>query len=345
MNAAPDCLTVLRARGGVRLAKRLHPGGRSEGYDDARTLDAFTVPVPDLAAILALLRRLLSRADCCAIRGELLAGETASGIRRLLHPDKETGDGPTFRDVPRRWLALDVEGVPLPAGVPASDLAGCAAAALAKLPVELRGTACIVQASASYGLKPDLRLRLWFFLDRPTWGHELKRWMRGTPSDPSPADPSVFGAVQPIYTAAPVLASGVADPLPARLLALAGRPVVAVPAPELLAPPPPPERPPSSAGAVPGQAHAYVRAALVQAAVRISTAQHPGRHPMIVGETARLARFIGPGLLTEGVIADVVRQAALQAGKDDAGEVSAAIAWGLANPWEAGPLPEVRHGR
>lgn len=338
-SASSACITVLRARGSIRLAKRRHPDGRIEDYDNARTLDGFTVPVPDLAAVLALLHRLVPRADCCAIRGELLAGETAVGIRRLLHPDKETGDLPTLRDVPRRWLALDVEGVELPPDVPASDLARCAAVAFTKLPAELQGAACIVQASASHSFKPDLRLRLWLYLDRPVWGHELKRWLRGTP-----CDPSVFGAVQPIYTAAPMFAGGMADPLPTRLLVLPGRPVVTVPAPELLAPPPP-KRPASAAVTPPERAHAYVRASLVRAALRISTAQHPGRHPAIVSETARLARFVGPGLLSATVIADVVREAARMAGKNDAGEVSAAIAWGLANPWTAGPLPETHHGR
>lgn len=335
-----DCITVLRARHGLRLAKLLHADGQVDGYDRVRTVDAFTMDVSGLGALHVLLHRLLLRPDCCVVRGELLAGDRAVGIRRLLHPDKDTGEPPTIRDVPRPWLALDMEGVALPPDIPAADLAGCAAVALAKLPIELDGAACIVQASASHGLRPDLRLRLWFYLDRPAWGHELKRWMRGTPSDAS-----VFGAVQPIYTAAPVLAHGMVDPLAARLLALPGRPVVAVPAPELLAPPPAPVRPTSYAVATPERAHAYVRAALVQAAIRIGATQHPGRHSMIVGETARLARFIGPGLLTEGVIADVVRQAALQAGKDDAEEVSAAIAWGLANPWNAGPLPEAHHGR
>lgn len=334
MMGIPDCVTVLRARGGVRLAKRLHPDGQIDNYDDARLLDAFAMPVPDLVAIQTLLRRLLSRADCCVIRGELLAGDRASGIRRLLHPDKATGDAATFRDVPRRWLALDAEGVPLPPDIPAADLAGCARVALAKLPAELHGVAHIVQATAGHGLKPDIRLRLWFFLDRPTWGHELKRWMRGTP-----CDPSVFGAVQAVFTAAPALAHNMVDPLPARLLALPGRPVVAVPAPELLAPLPSTPRPARPAVTLPERAGAFVRAALVRAAVRISTTQHPGRHPMIVGETARLARFVGPGLLTESVIAEVVREAARMAGKNDAGEVGAAIAWGLANPWNAGPLP------
>lgn len=329
-----ETVTVLRARG-RRLAKRLHPDGHVDGYDSAKHLDGFTVAVPDLPALLVLLKRLLARPDCCVIRGELLAGERAESIRRLLHVDGSTGDQPTIRDVPRRWLALDIEGVLLPPAVPPSDLAGCAAAALATFPTTFQGAACIVQASASHGIKPDLRLRVWAWLDRPLWGHELKRWLHGTS-----ADASVFGAVQPIYTAAPVLAPGMTDPLPMRMLMLPGQPVVVAPAPELLAPPPS-RRPPRYTVAIPERAGAYVRAALVRAAHRISTTQHPGRHPAIVGETARLARFIGPGLLTEGDIAAVVGEAARQAGKDDDREVSAAIAWGLAHPWNEGPQPGV----
>jgi len=337
---ASETLTVLRARG-RRLAKRLHPDGHVDGYDSAKHLDGFTVPVPDLPALLVLLKRLLARPDCCVIRGELLAGERAESIRRLLHVDGNTGDQPTIRDVPRRWLALDIEGVLLPPAVPPSDLAGCAAAALATFPTTLQGAACIVQASASHGVKPDIRLRVWAWLDRPLWGHELKQWLRDTP-----ADASVFGAVQPIYTAAPVLAPGMVDLLPSRLLALPGRPLVHVPPPELLAPPPRIKRQPDRAAPVtPTRANTYVRAALVRAAHRVSTTQPSGRHRVIVGETARLARFVGPGLLTTSVIADVVREAARLAGKDDAGEVSAAIAWGLANPWTQGPVPEARYGR
>ncbi len=52
-SASSACITVLRARGSIRLAKRRHPDGRVEDYDSARTLDGFTVPVPDLAAVLA----------------------------------------------------------------------------------------------------------------------------------------------------------------------------------------------------------------------------------------------------------------------------------------------------
>jgi len=327
----PDTLTVLHAPG-RRLAKLLHPDGRAEGYDRTRTLDAYTVPVADLAGILALLQRVLVQPECCIIRGELLAGDRAAGIRRLLYPDKDTGDLPTFRDVPRRWLALDMEGVALPPDQPAADLAGCACIALATLPAAFHAAACIVQASASHGLRPDLRLRLWLWLDRPAWGRELKRWLRDTP-----ADPSVFGAVQPIYTAAPVLAPGMSDPLPARLLFLPGRAVVAAPSPEMLAPPPRPTTPPPEMQ--PMHADRYARAALEAAVGRIASAAK--RHPTLIREARNLARFVKAGLLADADMRAALGRAAEAAGKDDADEVAACIEWGLSNP-SSSPLPGVR---
>ena len=328
---APDALTVLHAPG-RRLAKLLHPDGRVDGYDRTRTLDGYTVPVADLAGILAVLQRLLPRPECCVIRGELLAGDRAAGIRRLLYPDKDTGEPPSVRDVPRRWLALDMEGVALPPDVPAADLAGCACIALATLPAAFHAAACIVQASASHGLRPDLRLRLWMWLDRPAWGRELKRWLRDTP-----ADPSVFGAVQPIYTAAPVLAPGMCDPLPARLLFMPGHPTVAVPPPEALAPPPRPIAPLPEMHAM--QAHRYARAALEAATGRVTVAAK--RHPTLIAEARNLARFVNAGLLTAADMRAGLARAAEAAGKDDADEVAACIAWGLSNPSTA-PLPGVR---
>lgn len=340
MNAAPDSVTVLHSPF-LRLAKRLRADGGADGYDKAKTLDAFTVPVADLAGIEALLRRLLPQPSCCVVRGELMHGPRAKGIRRLLYTCKETGELPTFQDVPRRWLALDLDGVPMPDGLAATDLVGCGAAALAVLPAAFHGAACIVQASASHGRSPGLRLRVWVWLSRPTWGAELKRWLAD-----HPCDRSVFGAVQPIYSAAPALAPGVADPIPDRLQVLPGRPVVDVPPPEALAPPPVAAVPRIAFASSAARGDAYVRAALVRGAHRISTTAPGGRHPTIVGETCRLARFVADGHLTASAIAEVVRAAAKQAGKDDEAEVDAAIAYGLANPWTAGRMPgDARHGR
>lgn len=325
-----DALTVLRSPH-LRLAKRLRLNGQ-DGYDRARTLDAYTVQVAGLDDLFALLHRLVPQPSCCVIRGQLLEGVTAKGIRRLLHVDRETGELPTFVDVPRRWLALDLDGLPMPEGVQATDLAACGTAALATLPEQFHGAACIIQASASHGVKPGMRLRIWVWLSRPMWGHEAKRWLKG-----SPCDPSVFGAVQPIYTAAPVLAANVADPIPERLLVMPGHAAVKVPSPEILAPPLKPQ--PSTATIREGIAHRYVRAALERAATNIANAREGNRHPLIVAEACRLARFVEPGWLASSDLASVVRAAAKQAGKDDEGELDAAIAYGLANPWTAGPMP------
>ena len=80
---APETMTVLRAPR-RRLAKLLHPDGRIEGYDRARTFDVFALPVPDLDALRAKLAGLLHRPDCCAVRGAPLdparLGELAAGL-------------------------------------------------------------------------------------------------------------------------------------------------------------------------------------------------------------------------------------------------------------------------
>lgn len=64
-----------------------------------------------------------------------------------------------------------------------------------------------------------------------------------------------------------------------------------------------------------------------------------------MGQTSSLARFVASELVPASIIADVVRAAARQAGKTDDGEIDAAIAWGLTNPWTDGPLPDARRGR
>lgn len=330
MTATSETLTVLRARG-RRLTKLHRSDGVTLAYDQVRLVDAAAVPAPDLNALYRLLLRLLPRSECCIVRGALINGSPARSIRRLLHPCPRTGDVPTLRDAPRTWVALDMECIILPPTISAADLAGCARIAVATLPAAFQGAAAIVQASASHGLRPDLRLRLWYELDRPTWGHELKRWLAGTP-----ADPSVFSAAQPIYTAAPLFV-GMADPLPMRLLWLPGEALVRVPSPATLAPLPRPSR--SAPALLLTQAHRYVRAALEAAAGRIATAEK--RHPAIIREASNLARLVRAGLLEEAQMRAVLTQAARYAGKTDENEIAACIAWGLAHPAH-GAVPELR---
>lgn len=325
-----DSITILRARG-RRLAKLIRADGRIQAYDAAKTFDMATRAVADLASLGATLEILLRRPDCAVVRGAPIGPMQA--VRRRVHPDPETGEAPTLRDTPRRWLALDMEGIGIPAGLPAADLAGCARLALATLPPAFADAACIVQASGSHGFLPDLRLRLWFWCSRPMDGAELKRWLRATP-----ADTSVFSAAQVIYTAGPVLADGAADPLPARLVRLPGVDELQCPAPEALAPPVKPVAPPVRLSA--DGAGRYARKAVRSAVTRILTA--PKRHPVILSEARGLARLVHGGLLPESDMRQAIHAAAAERDKP-ADEIDAVIAWALLHPAN-GAMPELRHG-
>jgi hypothetical protein len=331
-----DRITILRAPG-KRLAKLVRRDGTVCDYDSPYRFNACARNVAGLPDLQRLLTKLLVRSDCCVVRGELLAGESASGIRRLAYRDDETGDEPTMRDVPRRWLALDADGIERPKGTAAEDLLACADAAIDQLPRAFWRTACIVQASGSHGIKPGCRLRLWYWCDRPLSGIEAKRWLEG-----SPFDPSVFRTVQPIYTAAPLFADGRADHLPYRLIQWPGNDWLRCPSVEELAPPPPKPLPPPERVAVGEQADAYTRAALIAAANAIVNAGEGKRHETIISESRSLARLVQGGLLTERDMRAVLARAAECAGKTDPDEVASCIAWGIANPSNA-TLPETRN--
>ena len=265
-----DSVTVIRSRY-LRLAKVIHADGRTQDYDQAKTIDFFSMPSNSLDDIHTLLIRLLPRPDCAVVFGGIVDPNRAQRVRRLAHPDPETGDQPTLCAVPRRWCALDMDGIERPADVPARDLAACAALAIERLPAAFHAARCIVQASASHGIKPGCRLRLWFWLDRPTTGHELGFWLDWKRY---PVDPCAFRPAQPIYTAAPVLVGRV-DHLPSRLALLRGADAVAVPAPEALKPPERPAPPArGTGGASPNDAQAFIDDVLARVRVAADGAKH-----------------------------------------------------------------------
>jgi len=327
-----DTITILRARRGRRLAKLIRVGRTVEDYDSAFRFDLIERAVADLDGLHRLLLRLLHRPDCCVVRGAPADPARVVNVRRLAYPCKNTRDQPTLRPAPHYWLALDVDGLERPKDIPAADLTACATVAVQRLPGAFHGARCIAQASASHGIKPGIRLRLWYWLDRLTSGGELTRWLRGTP-----ADPSVFRAVQLIYTAAPRFAPGVSDHLPQRIIDMPGTAMVPVPSVAALAPPPP--RPPMPLPR-PGDAGAgrYAFAALTNAAARVQRAGIGQRHATILREARGLARFINAGLLAQSAVTDMLRGAGANAGKPE-DEINSLIEWAMDHPSSAA-LPE-----
>ena len=332
-----DTVTLLHAQGN-RLTKLVHADGTISDYENAYYYDAEEVRVAGHIALHDMLRNVLHRPNTAVVRGALLNGPKARKIRRLAYEDRETGDQPTLRDVPRRWLAIDCDDVPRPDNLPAGDLAACADLAIELLPAPLHRAACIVQASGGHGIKPGIRLRLWYWLDRPMSGSELKRWLKGL------CDVSVFNCAQPIYTAAPLFEAPRTDHLPERLFEYPGEDWVHCPSPEELTPPP--RTPPATVRpvAVSGSARAalYVKGAIDHATDRIRSASM--RHPTILQEACGLARFVHAGLLTRSALHSALWAAAAHAGKDDEAEIERMVAFGMEHP-DINPIPvELRNG-
>jgi hypothetical protein len=217
-----DHITILRARG-RRLVKTVNADGSITDFARPRIFDLFEIQIDGLNALTALLSKLDRRADCCVVRGAPTDADRTARIRRLLHP--RDGDDPTLREVPRRCLTLDCDGLRRPDWIEPGDLLSCACVVIERLPPPFRRAGFVIQGTASHGLKPGIRLRLWCCLSRPVGSTELKFWLRH-----APVDRSVFGAAQVIYTAIPTFQIGAFDPLPTRLAVMPGNDVVAVPA-------------------------------------------------------------------------------------------------------------------
>jgi hypothetical protein len=325
-----DTLTILRSRG-RRLAKLIRAGGDAQGYDSARTYDMHAVTFDGLDGLRDHLAALAHRPEHCVVRVGILNLSHAVGVRRLLHPDRETGEVPTLVDAPRRWVALDCDGIPAPEDMDRRDLEACGILARLTMPEAFHGAACIVQATAGHAIKPGLRLRLWFLLERGLTGAECQRWLRGVPG----VDPSTLRAAQVTYTAAPLFVD-MADPLPRRLAMLPGLDTVARPTVAELQPPPRPAADPSRVVTA-ASSDRYVRAALTRACSNIATAPVDSRHPTAVAEAWGLARFVVAGLLTADEVIRAVDGALEQAGKPK-GEGAKIAAWAVAQRTDSGNL-------
>lgn len=331
-----DTITILRSRG-RRLAKLVKADGAIIGYDEAKTFTAIEHDVESLDDLHRALVWLSTRPDRCIVRAALINPTITGPIRRLLYADRETGDHPTLYEVPRFWIATDWDALVKPDDVDVTDLDACGRVALARLPTAFHKAACIVSATASHGIKPGIRVRLWHWLNRAITGAEIGRWLGPIGG----LDASIFRPVQAIYTSAPQFESGI-DPLPARTIMLPGEPRVAVPAAATLAPPPPVRQPAPLPAPGDGNAARYAFGALRNATARIAMAGVGSRHAAIISEARGLSRFTTAGLLDAATVRRALADAAAAAGKPQ-GEADLAIDWAAAHPSLA-PIAVAAHG-
>jgi hypothetical protein len=213
-------LTVLRPAGPGRVFKRIRTDGRVEAADRVRKFfhSVENIDTPEL--LLDVVRRAAS-SNAAVIRGA--AACDRQPVIRQLADVRERGDE-GFRDVPRGWLALDVDRLVLPSLTDwRSDLAGVVEYVVGLLPEAFHDAKVVYALTASHGLEFDalkrwngnysdtVRLRLWVLLDRAIDARAAEAWTAAM--DPRLGlDTAICRTVQLTYTARPRCDDGT-DPL------------------------------------------------------------------------------------------------------------------------------------
>ena len=201
-----DHITIARHSYGDIATKRFFRGEDGEiECDDYPRLKTFDFERSKKIGSARQLGRVLYRLEkdpyAFALRGEPTG--RMEKARRVYK-----GDDAYLRPADRRWVLLDIDSVPLPAG------ACPVKTARSKLPKEFKSADCFWQLSSSFGVFSSelAKVHLWYWLDRPVCGFSAKEWLKGTGA---PIDLMPFNPAQPHYTAAPVF-DGVDDPVEKR---------------------------------------------------------------------------------------------------------------------------------
>lgn len=340
--SSADSVTLIRARGALRLAKRWtrdkrdHAVLRCRNYDDCRHFDLETRRLSGLRDLGLLLRELQQDTRTALVRGAPIPGTSRTSTRRLTRTPRAGDDDPTLFDVPRWWMALDLDSVPDPEGTNfVTGTQECLAAVVeAVLPAELHNVQCVWQATASAGFKEGIRARLWYWLDRPVQGDVLKLWMPRPDKKAFigyPVDHALFSAATPHYTAAPILCDGIPDPMAKRFGVLKGEQRCAhvpVGLEEQVAKKR--ERIATSTVTANEGDRRYALGALRGEVGEVEGAEPGDRHGAVNRAAFKLARFIASGSLTEDEVEEALIAAAWAAGLTDGeGELQRIMGYGF----------------
>jgi hypothetical protein len=233
-DATRDSITIMITKGRVVATKRitLRPGAvkpEIQEYDRAKHFSIREVPAGNIYEFALLLREIEKRPDVFIVRGKPASGVDRNHTLRRLHP-RTNPDGTvtprTFDPAPRRWIPFDLDALPAPDWLdPLDDPDQTVEFAVGHLPAEFHGVTVRWAFTSGQGVKPGIRLRLFFWADRPLEDWELRVWLgervpqEGVPPRRwprrYPIDLSIFSPAQPIYVAWPVFV-GMIDPVPVR---------------------------------------------------------------------------------------------------------------------------------
>lgn len=204
-----------------RAAKRVRAGVVLPGTAEIDRCDVIEVELYSLEHLAHALRSVLPGEFFMSgrvIRSNVLAPgrrwPNSLHVERLLHarPNRKAG----FEYGEHRMIVFDIdqaEGDHI-----AQTLEERVQFARNLLPDQFRGAECVGAVTASAGFKKGLRVRLFFWNDRPYLLKDLKRYFRPCPF----VDDSIYSAVQPVFIAGPLIEDNTPDPFPQRVIHIPG---------------------------------------------------------------------------------------------------------------------------
>lgn len=223
-----DTITFLIGEQGKRASKMWLPDGTTADYDAGWRFQPHAVPVADLAGLSTILTQAQTHSNALAIRGTFRGDAHAQGVTQrsgtgeilpaVSAPGWYRRWKELFDDVAHHWLCIDIDGYVPAAGInPVLEPARAVLSFIEDhLPVAFEGAGFHWQLSSSAGHARNagvLKAHVWFWLNTPMTCADLTVW-----SDTiGPAiDRTLYRVVQVHYTALPVFAPGVVDPVPVR---------------------------------------------------------------------------------------------------------------------------------
>lgn len=210
-----DFITVLKSAG--PLLTKVFDGDKVEPYGDAKNFSVEKLPVSNIRQLSTLLKQLETQGRRCVIRGDFVGDAAAQSILPPTKPGLYLRKNALYEEVPHHWVMFDIDRYESILFTPATEpvetindfIASC-------LPAEFQGASYHWQLSSSAGQPGKegiLKAHIWFWLNIPFTGPELKSWVR---HNNLTIDVAPLRKVQVHYVANPVFQNGAVDPVPVR---------------------------------------------------------------------------------------------------------------------------------
>lgn len=171
--------------------KRQKRDGSFHAYDNIKHFDFYEREIEDLPSLYRLLGKLIDFPRAALIRAHLKDTNSWKNQERLFK-----GPDSTLISSEQHWFALDIDGFDVSSGNLRADTEKVL------LGLDLVGTECIALASSSYGFKPAIHLRLFFWATDLVSNLSLKKHFYNNKVH---ADLNLFNPIQLIYVARPLL--------------------------------------------------------------------------------------------------------------------------------------------